>query len=95
MSTPPIPPTIDPDNVPETLCDGPFYLTWSGRLGTLTFSCVRPKADVLFGQGKVNSTTIVRARVVMTVENLVALREALTASIKVEPGAAPTPIMKH
>jgi hypothetical protein len=82
MATPMFP-TIDPDNVPETLCDGRFYLTWSGRLGTLTFSCVRPKADVLFDQGKVNNVGIV------------ALRDMLTASIKVQPGAEPSPIMKH
>jgi hypothetical protein len=95
MATPPTFPTIDPDNVPETLCDGRFYLTWSGRLGTLTFTCVRPKADVLFDQGKVNNVGIVRARIVMSIENLVALRDMLTASIKVQPGAEPSPIMKH
>jgi len=90
------PRTIDPDSVPEMLCDGRFYLTWSGRLGTLTFTCERPKTDVLFGQGKMEMENVVRARIVMSIENWVALRDALAANIKAAPGEAPTPIQaKH
>jgi hypothetical protein len=84
------PPTIDPDNVPETLCDGRFYLTWSGtQLATLTFTHARPDASPLFDQNSVNDRFVVRARIVMSLPNLIGLRDVLNRSI--QEGQVPAP----
>lgn len=77
----PRPLVSDPDNVPETVCDGQFNLSVSGQLATLTFTHVRPNATQLF-QGAVNPGAIVRARIVLTVQNLVALRDLLSANVQ-------------
>jgi hypothetical protein len=83
------PPTIDPDNVPETLCDGRFYLTWSGtQLATLTFTQVRPDAGPLFDENAVHDRFVVRARIVMSLPNLIALRDVLNRSV--QEGEVPT-----
>jgi hypothetical protein len=90
MANQPQPPTIDPDNVPETLCDGRFYLTWSGnQLATLTFTQVRPDAGPLFDQNAVHDRSVVRARIVMSLPNLIALRDILNQSI--QEGETPVP----
>ena len=81
--------TIDPDHVPETLCNGMFYLTWSGDLATLTFTHTRPKAAALFGSDNVEDEQIVRARIVMNSSGMGALRDLLTRSIKGS-GESPT-----
>lgn len=92
MASAPKVPTRDPDHVTEALCDGPFYLHWSGTLGTLVFTHTRPDAGPLFGEDKFRNENIVRARVTLTIENLVALRDLLSEKIKTEPGSAPTPV---
>jgi hypothetical protein len=84
------PPAADPDHIPETLCTGRFYLTWSGRLATLTMTHVRPDAAAMFDSGTINDHTIVRARIVTTFENMVELRNLLNRSIKDEEGGPET-----
>ena len=89
----PQPQVQDPDNVPETLCDGHFNLLFSGRLATLTFTHLRPEVAQMFG-GTVNQTAIVRARIVLTVQNLLALRDFLHNKVQVSEtsqGPAPAP----
>lgn len=82
------PPAVDPDNVPDTLCIGRFSVApGPGPLVTLTFTNGRAKAGPLFDQNVVVMESVVRARIVTTIENLTALRDLLNAIIK-EPGAA-------
>jgi hypothetical protein len=83
------PPAVDPDNIPETLCNGRFYLTWQGNLGTLTFTQYRPKTSVLFESDRIDDESIVRARIVMTSTGMAALRDLLIANIKAS-GESPT-----
>ncbi len=84
--------TIDPDNIPETLCDGRFNLSVSGNLATLTFTHVRPAAGSLFKEGDRELKCVVRARIVVTIENLNALRNLLNCVIQLSPGANGTAI---
>lgn len=74
------PPEIDPDNVPETVCDGPLNISVRGPLATLTFTHVRPVA--MPKDGTIELKSIVRARIVLTGNNLVALRDLLIRAIK-------------
>jgi hypothetical protein len=74
--------TIDPDHVQETLCSGHFNIHVSGNLATLTFTHWRPKTGPLFGERKVELEAVIRARIVTSVANLTALRDALDAVIK-------------
>jgi hypothetical protein len=86
------PPVSDPDNVPETLCDGQFNLSGTAHLATLTFTHNRPNATEMFANATLNPTAVVRARIVLTPPNLLALRDFLAANVKdVVPaeGAAP------
>ena len=71
------PAVIDPDNVPEIICNGRFTLHSHGNLATLTFTNVRPDAANLFG-GTMTNKEVVRARITMTKDNMVALRDLLT-----------------
>jgi hypothetical protein len=82
------PPAIDPDNIPETLCIGKFSLSpGPGPLVTLTFTNVRNRAPELIGANRVVQDSVVRARIVTTTENLVALRDLLNTSIQEQHGA--------
>ena len=84
------PPAIDPDNVPETLCVGKMNLApGPGPLGTLTFTNVRPKAGPLLDADRAEYETVVRARIVTTLENLVALRDLLNKAIQQNSATAP------
>ena len=86
------PEVIDPDNVPETLCEGMFNISFTGPLAVITFTHPRPEAGPLF-TGTVNPKLIVRSRIVTSVPNLVVLRDLLNsviASVTVVP-AAPAP----
>ena len=81
-----LPPAIDPDHVPETLCIGRFSLSpGPGPLVTLTFTNVRNQSGPLINDNKIVPESVVRARIVTTVENLVALRDLLTNSIQETP----------
>ena len=83
------PTAVDPDNVPETLCCGRFNLSFlAGNLSTLTFTHPRPKAGPLLDSNQIQDEAVVRARIVMHLDNLVALRNFLNDAIK--EGAAAT-----
>jgi hypothetical protein len=71
------PPGKDPDNVPETLCIGKFNLTMQGAIGTSTFTHIRPRPGPLLDEGQLQFESVVRARIVTTIENLAALRDLL------------------
>lgn len=81
------PPTIDPDNVPEIVCDGGINVHAHGNLATITFTHQRPAASALIDKGDVKLQSIVRARIVVTLDNLVALRELLNRIIQENPPA--------
>jgi hypothetical protein len=76
------PPAIDPDNVPETLCLGRFNVTVNPPLVTLTFTHRRPKVGPLVDQNIVDLESVVRARIVTTIDNLVGLRDLLNNIIQ-------------
>jgi hypothetical protein len=78
--------TVDAGNVPETLCIGRINLSSGpGPLMTLTFTNVRPKAGPLFESNRIEYESIVRARIVTTLEGLIALRDLLNSSIRQPP----------
>ena len=77
MSDPKEPPTVDTDNVPETLCLGRFNLSISPPLATLTFTHLRPKIAPLIDSGAVEPESVVRARIVISLDNLAAMRDVL------------------
>ena len=72
------PPSADPDNVPETLCIGRFTVSAAGAIATITFTHERPKAGPLMDRGVPELESVVRARIVTSMNNLVALRDTLT-----------------
>lgn len=82
------PSVIDPDHVPETLCDGRFYLHPHGNHVTLTLTQVRPSAADLF-DGRIVNDEVVRARITMPLDNFVALRDLLTRVIQSPETPAP------
>lgn len=87
------PPAVDPDNVQEALCVGRVNVAAGpGPLVTLTFTNVRNRAGPLIDKGEVVQESVVRARIVTTIENVVALRDLLSKSIQTSdvnaPGAA-------
>jgi hypothetical protein len=71
------PAVTDPDNVGELSCDGAINVSIVGDRAVLTFTHIRPDATALFRDGTIDPIAIVRARVVITVENLNALRDLL------------------
>ena len=71
---------IDPDNVPETLCDGRFHVHPHGNMATLTFTMARPKTTDLF-DGNIVIEEVVRSRITMTLDNFGALRDLLNLVI--------------
>ena len=74
---------VDPDNVPETFCAGKFNVSFAmGGFCTLTFTDVRPRAGPLLDASQVEMESVVRARIVMPLENMVALRDLLNNLIK-------------
>ncbi|MDI4238043.1 hypothetical protein AAFX91_21090 [Bradyrhizobium sp. 31Argb] len=78
--------TVDPGNIPEALCIGKINLaSGPGPLMTLTFTNVRPKAGPLFDSDRIEHENVVRARIVMTLDNLIALRDLLNSSIRQTP----------
>lgn len=83
------PPAVDSDNVPETLCCGAFNLSFlTGNLATLTFTHPRPKIGPLLATNEIQDELVVRARIVMNFDNLIALRNFLRDAIKDGPAAA-------
>jgi hypothetical protein len=85
-----IPPTVDPDNVPETLCIGRFNVgPGPGPLVTLTFTNVRNQPGPMIDKNTIVQECVVRARIVTTIENVVALRDLLNNSIQATEPHAP------
>jgi hypothetical protein len=82
-------PVTDPENVPEVLCDGQLNVSVMGNFATLTFTHVRPDATALFRDGTMEPRAIVSARIVITVENLIALRDLLNRVIQSPDTPAP------
>jgi hypothetical protein len=75
--------TVDAGNIPETLCIGRINLaSGPGPLMTLTFTNVRPKAGPLFESNSIEHESVVCARIVTTLDNLIALRDLLNSSIQ-------------
>jgi hypothetical protein len=83
------PDVTDPDNVPEILCDGQLNVSIIGNFAALTFTHVRPEATTLFRDGTLDPKAVVRARIVITVANLVALRDLLNRVIQSPDTPAP------
>jgi hypothetical protein len=79
------PPVSDPDNIPETLCLGKFNVAISPPLGQIIFTHLRAKAGPLLDGAQLQHETVVRARIVTSVDNLIALRDALNAMLKDAP----------
>ena len=91
MADQPKQPTVtDPDNVPEMLCDGQLNVAVTGPYATLTFTHIRPDAAVMFRDGLIDYKSIVRARIVTSMNNLVALRDLLNRIIQ-DPGTPAPP----
>jgi hypothetical protein len=87
-------PTItDPDNVPETLCDGQFNVAVHGPFATLTFTQMRAEPDALFKNGTINPQVVVRARITITQEKLVALRDLLNRIVTKQPDIPAPPAL--
>jgi hypothetical protein len=59
-------------------------------LATLTFTHVRPDATALLRDGTIDLKSVVRARIVLTANNLVALRDLLNRVI-LQPGVPVPP----
>jgi hypothetical protein len=79
------PPVTDPDNILEVFCDGQMNVAIRGNLATITFTHVRPDPTPMFKDGTVRAT----ARVVITVPNLIALRDLLNRVITAPQQPAP------
>lgn len=75
-------PTTDPDNVAETICLGKFNIQLGGPYATLLFTHPRPQVGPLVDEGKLVIESVVRARIVMSVDNLVAMRDLLDNLLK-------------
>lgn len=91
MAEEPQQPTVtDPDNVGEISCDGPINVSIVGDRAVLTFIHIRPDATALFRDGTIDPIAIVRARIVITVENLNALRDLLNRIAQSAGAATPS-----
>ena len=77
MDQPQDPAATDPDNVPELLCIGKLNVSVAAGLATMTFTHVRQKAGPLLDRTSFEPESVVRARIVTTVENMVALRDVI------------------
>ncbi len=75
-------PTTDPDNVPETLCLGKFNIQVGGPFATLLFTHPRPRVGPMVDEGKLVLESVVRARIVLSLDNLVAMRDLLNNLLK-------------
>jgi hypothetical protein len=62
---------------PETLCDGPFYVQPGNPISVITFTNRRPKVNPLFKENKAEVETVVSARIVVSHEQLINMRDLL------------------
>jgi hypothetical protein len=77
------PPVSDPNQVPNTLCDGQINVSVHAPLATITFTVNRPKPTQLFN-GTVDLEAIVAARVTVTIPQAVSLRNLLEQVVKTQ-----------
>ena len=89
------PPIVDPDSIPEILCDGPLNVTAFGNLVALTFTHIRPRPGVLFQDGRIETEAVVRARIVLTAQRLLGLRDLLNQIARDVPTPAPGGAPRH
>jgi len=82
------PSTTDPDNVPETICVGPFNVWINGTVATLTLTHARPKVGRMVGENAIEIENVVRAQIVTTVDNLAALKNLLNTLLSEAPTAS-------
>jgi hypothetical protein len=75
------PPVSDPDNVPEIFSDGQMNVTIRGNLATITFTHVRADPTPMFKDGTLSPIAVVTARIIVTFQNLTALRDLLNRVI--------------
>jgi hypothetical protein len=75
-------PTTDPDNIAETICLGKFNIQLGGPWATLLFTHPRARVGPLVDEGKLEIESVVRARIVMSVDNLIAMRDLLNSLLK-------------
>jgi len=68
---------IDPDNVPEIICDGGFNVQWAGSRATITFTHNRARTKPLLEDGQLEFDAVVRARIATSIDNILALRDLL------------------
>ena len=80
-------PVSDPNAIPETVCDGPLNVQFGDGRATITLTHLRAKAVPLLERGQIDVEAIVRARIVFSVGNLIALKNLLNQLI---PDKAPT-----
>ena len=83
------PEAIDPDSVSEIICDGQFNVSITGSLATLTFTHIRPDPTAMFGEQRLDVKSVVRARIVITIANLNALRDLLNRVLEAPETPAP------
>jgi hypothetical protein len=82
------PEVTDPDNVPEILY---VNVAISRGLATLTLTHVRPDPTPMFSDTRIEPEAIGRARIdiVLTLTNLIVLRDLLTQAIETLDAPAP------
>jgi hypothetical protein len=84
------PTAIDPHNVPETFCAGPFHVHLGDGFAVLTFTQARIAAEALFHYGggrleevaKSHAQYVVVARLAFPVAGLIELRDTLNKLTK-------------
>ena len=80
------PPGVDPDKVPEVFCAGQFNVSFAtSGFCTMTFTHLRAKAGSLLDAGQIDMESVVRARIVMPMDSMIALRNLLNAVIQDQP----------
>jgi hypothetical protein len=80
------PEAADPNAIPEVFCAGPVNLVITGAVSTLTFMHIRKSAANIFKDFTPETTEcVVKARVIMPIEDLVALKDLIDRMVKVEP----------
>ena len=70
-------PITDPDDVPEVVCEGQFHVLMAGTMAQFTFTHARHDPDLLFSGDLSKPSSVVRARIVMSRANAIALRDLL------------------
>jgi len=86
----PQPKVYDPQMVPEAVCDGPMNVPWIADRAVITFTHPRARPQPLF-EGETQIDLIVRARIAMSVKNLVALRDLLVRLLPADKPAVEMP----